>query len=400
MKCFTKVAPLETDHLTFTATAMNAETAPNSGPSLADSADQRGGVLRFESIPALSLDVATKSAWDAVRGALPWATTSFFSHDFICAVAELLPHIEVGVAFRGDEPIAFLPFQRCGTVAKPVGLGINDAHGLLLKPGEELRLTTLLDALGVTSYPFHAAPVSSQDVAEFEVGRTRAFLADLTVDPLGYEHYLKSRNKTIGKQPQKTRRLARDLGPIRFEFDCRDSRMLERLVELKRQQYQRTYTFDILSVEWIRDLLSKLHRKSSGAMRGILNVLYAGDQPVALHYGMVEGQMLHYWFPVFDPDYAYCSPGTELFLQVAREATEQGFTAIDMGYGEQAYKHKLTNVVSEMSYGLVDKSARRRAMFRVSNSMRSKMKRLMLREKLKPFARRLMPDIGKGQYVG
>lgn len=131
---------------------------------------------------------------------------------------------------------------------------------------------------------------------------------------------------------------------------------------------------------------------------GILSVLYAGSIPVVLHYGMIERDLLHYWFPAYDPTYAYGSPGTQLFLEVARAAASQGVVAIDMGYGEQAYKHKLASTITEMSCGMMDTSRLRCAMYASSLELREKLKHLKLREKLKPLVRKLMPGIGKNSY--
>jgi len=312
-----------------------------------------------------------------------------------------VPNVEVAVGHHAGQLKAILPYQRCANgVARPVGLGINDAHGVLLCSGVEFQFNELLRACQLRRFTFHSSPVDAPSVNEFEAGRTRSFLADLTVDPQGYEHFLRSHNSTIDRQGQKTRKLARQVGPIRFEFDCRDPAMIGRLLELKRSQYRRTYTFDIFSVSWLRKLLYQLHADNSTQPRGILSVLCAGEQPVALHFGMLEGDLIHYWFPVYDPAYSFGSPGTELFLQVAREAANRGVTAIDMGYGEQAYKEKLTNVISEMSYGVMDPSLWRRAVYNGRAALRSKFRDFKMKDRIKPLARKLMPGIGRRGYDG
>ncbi len=49
---------------------------------------------------------------------------------------------------------------------------------------------------------------------------------------------------------------------------------------------------------------------------------------------MIEGDLIHYWFPVYDTTYSYGSPGTILFLEIAKQAVDHGVKSIDFGYGE------------------------------------------------------------------
>jgi CelD/BcsL family acetyltransferase involved in cellulose biosynthesis len=354
---------------------------------------------QFELILPAQLDPQLKSDWDALRGANPAFRSPFFSWRFIEQVAQLVPSVEIGVARLNGRAVAIFPFQRHrGRTGRPVGVGVNDAHGLIARIGHGPSLREMMRHCGLSSFPFHAAPGLSTEVAQFELGRTRSFLADLTIDPRGYEYFLRETRNTIDKQAQKTRRMIRDLGPLRFEFDCQDPRMLDRLIDLKCEQYQRTHTYNILGVPWIQRLLRNFHTQTDSPVRGILNVLFAGEKPVALHFGILEGELLHYWFPVFDPAAGFGSPGTQLFLDVARQARERGIVAIDMGYGEQAYKTKLTNVISEMSYGLVDTNPLRCIWHRQKLALRELWRGSNFRQAVKPYARRLLPWFGRDHY--
>lgn len=340
-----------------------------------------------------------RAEWESIRSAHSCYRSPFFSYDFIEAVSQVLPHVEIAIARHGQKVLAILPFVRKRRLdAAPVGAGVNDAHGLLADSEYPFSFTQFLHKCGLRSFAFHAAPPDSPGVQRYEMGRGRSFLADLTVDPLGYEHHLRQTSSTIDRQGQKSRRLAREVGPLRLEYDCRRTDLIEYLIKLKGLQYQRTHTFNILAVDWIGKLLVKLHGFEEPRIRGLLSVLFAGDQPVALHYGMLDGDLLHYWFPVYDERYAYGSPGTQMFLDIAREAASRGVRAIDMGYSEQAYKFKLTNVITEMSYGLVDPSPFRRHLHRRRLSLRQQLKGLWFKEAIKPIVRRIMPNLGGDRY--
>lgn len=377
------------------------QTAPELPASNCSSpqAPPANGAITIDCVPARDFDACLRSEWDAIRNSSAAYRSPFFSHTFIDAVASVAPNNEAVIARQGGKVVGVLPFQRSKSkVAQPVALGVNDAHAMLAPANSPVATTDLLKAAGARSFLFHAAPLDAPDIRRYEAGRTRAFLADLTVDPLGYEHYLKHNRDTIDRQGQKTRKLIRTKGPLRLEYDCRDPRMLDYLIELKGQQYRRTQIYDILSVDWIQRLLHSLLRKTDSPVRGLLSVLYAGDDPVAMHFGMQEGDLLHYWFPVYDSKYSYGSPGTVLFLEIAKQAVEKGVRAIDFGYGELPYKYKVTNVVTEMSFGLIDSSPLRRAYYRTGVALVTQMKKPWIKERLKPMMRLFMPNFGEHRY--
>lgn len=350
-----------------------------------------------ESIDSLSPD--DLESWHVLRDGQSIYRSPFFSPEFAQSVAACSPaDVRLLVARRGGELCGLMPIETQGKAARPAGLGINDAHGLLAPPGDQLMLTEMLRSAGLHSYEFHAAPPELAASERFETGRTRAFLADLTADPAGYESHLRSTSTTIDRQDQKTRKLIRKQGPLRFEFDCRDSRLVDKLIQWKSEQYRRTHTYDILNVAWIQKLLHHLHQRDRGGVHGILNVLFSGDVPVAMHYGMLDGDLLHYWFPVYDAQFGYGSPGTELFLEVVRHCDKIGVRSIDMGYGEQHYKYKLTNVITEMSYGLADESPLRRGVYRSKQQLRARLKAWKGKDLIKPLARRLLPAWGGNIY--
>jgi CelD/BcsL family acetyltransferase involved in cellulose biosynthesis len=374
---------------------------PNTAPPQEGLSHRMAAATSTRVLPIADVDENLQTQWESLRAASRVYRSPFFSFAFLRAVSEVGLKVEAAVQTAENELVIALPFARhAGRLAMPAGLGINDAHGFLKRGNYQSNPTEFLSASGLQSFRFHAAPPELFETQQYAVGSHRSFLADLRVDPRGYEHYLRHNSDTIDRQGQKTRRLIRKSGPLRLDFDCRDPRMIDYLIKLKGEQYQRTHTYDILAVDWIRRLLHRLHADKDSLVRGIVSVLYAGDQVVALHYGLVERDWLHYWFPVYDAQYSYGSPGTVLFVEIAKQAEEHGFTAIDMGYGEQPYKHKLTNVITEMSYGLIDCSPLRRAIYRTQLAWNKRIKQLWLKELVKPIVRKAIPKLGAKRYGG
>ncbi len=264
----------------------------------------------------------------------------------------------------------------------------------------QLHYIDVLQAAGLRSYTFHALAHRTSEVDHWKFGTTQSFLADLQKHDRGYVAFLEQARETIFKQRRKTKKMIKDLGPLRLEFDCTSNEVRNRLLDLKRDQYKRTHIFDILSVEWVHDVFDQLFQPHFNAeqCRGITSVLYAGDTLVAGHVGLLEGDLMHYWFPVYDPQYHMYSPGTALFLEISKACEERGIKQIDFGYGEQPYKVKLTDTVSDMYYGRFDLSRTRWFCKYLAYVIAMKRKMLPFREHIKFLLRKLNPNFGAKRY--
>ncbi len=71
---------------------------------------------------------------------------------------------------------------------------------------------------------------------------------------------------------------------------------------------------------------------------GVLSTLHAGDTWVASHFGIMHRDMLHYWFPVYNPKLTDYSPGRQLLAAIIRSADATGVACIDRGAGESPAK--------------------------------------------------------------
>ena len=231
------------------------------------------------------------------------------------------------------------------------------------------------------------------------IGTVRSFCATIGDDSTEYLARLGKDHKTIRRQPQKTRKMAREIGPVELEFDCKNPELLDQAIRWKREQYNRTNILDYFSTQWTRDLLAGLYDPDSlgplpGDARGILSVLRSGGNVVALHYGMIEGDLLHYWFPAYDPNYSLYSPGTALFRNIVAAATDNGIRYVDMGYGEQPYKLKQTDTTSEVAYGSISRSGFHRRWRSFETAAVATLKKVPMKETFKRVYRHFKPQAG------
>jgi CelD/BcsL family acetyltransferase involved in cellulose biosynthesis len=321
----------------------------------------------------------------------------YFDLQFTQAVASVRDDVEIAV-IRDEckSIIALLPFQRMSpNHAEPVGGRLNDAHGFLGGAGlSSDELINVFRILKLESFGFHASLKPNGPFSDFEFCELEAHHLDLSAGWDEFFRWVKKNSSTIKRHGQKSRRLEREHGELRFEFHSESEEVLEQLIALKRAKYQRTKTFDILSVDWASDLLRKIHKTQSPNFSGILSTLHAGDRLVTAHIGMITDNLLHYWFPTFDPEFAQYSPGTELLLRVAKQACEQNIQKLDLGYGNDAYKFKFCNATDRVSVGLVTDSKLAFQTAKAKYVWRQRLKSIPMKPTVKRVLRQVYPNFG------
>jgi CelD/BcsL family acetyltransferase involved in cellulose biosynthesis len=358
------------------------------------------GPGEIELISAGQLRGELAERWSNLRSQNDRFASPYFDIEFTKAVARIRPDVEIAVlSDRAGQVNAFLPFQRVGTRGEPIGGLLNDVHGVIGSVSDQADFAKRVMATAdLSSFSFHASNMNDPGINQCVFRHLSSHYIDLRSGWDVYEKWSRFHSTTIRRHRQKTRAMSRHFGPLRFEFDCRDPDLLERLIELKRTKYQRTKTFDILSVQWAADLLREISQIQTRNFKGLLSVLYAGDELVAAHFGMVTDQILHYWFPTFDSRYAKFSPGTELLLRVARQAAEQGVTKVDLGYGDDSYKFKFCNGHESVSFGRVTSSRLAFELARRQYEIRQGLKQMPMKPLAKTVLRRFFPRFGEWNF--
>ena len=383
--------------LVLQATTLTIEDAPLSQPALVLSKTANMS-LEIRIVSANALSDVTIARWNEIRRSSDSYRSPFFAPRFTQLVASIKPDVQVAEFWRGEDLVGILPFElNARGQAIPVAGAFNDAHGIICQLNS-INYSDFFKNSDLRSYRFHALAGDAEGFEPYVFGTTASYLADLERHEQGYVSFLEKERATIFKQRRKTKKMIKDLGPLRLEFDCRDESVMQQAIALKRDQYQRTNIFDILSVDWAREMLYRFWQDTQHECRGLLTALYAGDHVVAIHYGLLEGNWLHYWFPVFDPKYHQYSPGTALFLEIARKNKELGLSKIDMGYGEQSYKLKLTDTISYMPHGFIDNSPIRWWTERCRYMSMMQLKQIPFKETAKMCIRKVWPNFGASRY--
>jgi CelD/BcsL family acetyltransferase involved in cellulose biosynthesis len=306
------------------------------------------------------LSASDRAAWTAMQSKAhlqgsPELANPFLSPEFALAVGRYRRGVRIAVVREGGEPGAFFAYQRSVTgVGRAIGLGISDAQGLVHRPGFEWDARELLRACGLAVWEFDHL-VEGQRA--FETGATGSFASPVMDVDQGYEAYLAHLRSQAPKFTKSTlakeRKLGRDAGEVRYVHDERDPAVLRTLMGWKSAQYRRTGRSDRFAHAWITDLVRRLFHTRSEPFAGILSVLYAGDKPIAAHFGLRTERVLACWFPAYDPAYSKYSPGLVLHLRMAEAAAADGIAYLDLGRGQKEYKDSLKTREITVSEGWV-----------------------------------------------
>jgi CelD/BcsL family acetyltransferase involved in cellulose biosynthesis len=340
-------------------------------------------------VPARSLDDAQLERWSEIQRDVPSLASPFFSPQFTRIIASVRDDVQVGLLEQGGETVGFFPFQRRRLgVGAPVGLNLSDYHGLIATDGVAIDPVELIRACGLKTWEFDHLPATQTWFASFSHRERSSVVMDLSE---GYEAYAQARREsgssTISQLGQKSRKLAREHGELRYVQHTAERATFELLLDWKQRQHEQTGAVNILARDWIREVLRGVHEAQGEDFAGLLSVLYAGERIVAIHLGMRSRTVLHSWFPAYDPAYSRYSPGQILFLKLAEGMPALGVSAIDLGPGEQQHKLTMQSYGTPLLSGMVEVPSLAARAVRTRQAARALVRRTALAPRLRSFAR-------------
>jgi len=236
-----------------------------------------------------------------------------------------------------------------------VGLALSDYQGPIVIAEAEWTPEQILRGCRTTTWEFDHLLASQHQFAKYVHVTDHSPTMDLSK---GYAEYEKTRLRLGGKRLRDayrcSRKLEREVGPIRFERHVCDRELLYTLINWKRAQCQRTGTFDYFSLEWTVALIEMIHSRQSSDFGGLLSALYVDDTLLAIHYCLRSSTVWHSWFPAYDHQFANYSPGLILLVQLAKAAAAERIHHIDLGKGADFYKTRFMTGSIEIAEGAVE----------------------------------------------
>jgi len=296
------------------------------------------------------------ATWSRLQRADTTLESPYFHPDFSQCVASVRDDVEIGVIQQNGESVGFFPFQRRGKhAATPVGGRLSDYQGGICQRDVSWNAKEILTECGLTHWHFDHMLVSQAPWSAYHHATDLSPQINVAGSFEAYRMGLrKSAANEMRQTERKARKLAREIGPLRLEFRSPDRGLLEQLIRWKSLQYQRTRTTDVFSFPWTTALLDAIHTHPGEHLSGVLTVLYGGERPVAMHFGMQCRGLLHWWFPTYDPALASYSPGRILLLEMLQAAQSNDIHKIDLGRGVAPYKARAMTGSVTVAEGCVD----------------------------------------------
>jgi CelD/BcsL family acetyltransferase involved in cellulose biosynthesis len=296
--------------------------------------------MKFSIMGGTELAAEHRSVWLELQRHNADLASPYFCPEFVMAVAAVRDDVMITVLEDGGKVVGFFPFQRgrFGS-GRPVGGSLSDYHGAILADGATFDVDDLLRESRLGLWTFDHLIASQSSFAAYHRARAVSPALDLSRGYAAYRKRLKDAGRERATQfDRKARKLARDVGPLRFEAHTTDRRVLSQVLEWKSEQCKRTGVADFFALSWTRDLVERILAIREPHFSGELSALMAGDHLVAAHLGMRSSRAWHWWFPVYDHAFGPYSPGGILLLHVAEEAARRGLEMLDLGKGDDSYK--------------------------------------------------------------
>ena len=317
--------------------------------------------LEINTIPAASLDEDHIQTWADIRATNPGLDNPCFHSAFTRITGTVCPNTEVGVIKKRGEIRGFFPFERVSNhTGRAVCAEMSDFHGLITRPDEAIDLRVLLRGCRLSSWGFDHLPADQHSFREYHHNLDDSPYMDLQD---GYDRYLEQKkaegSSVIRQAERKARKIAREVGPLRFVWHDDDVALTDLLVEWKANQLIQKNYANVFALSWLTPLIKRFHQSKEAGFCGVQSVLYAGDQPIAIHSGFLGMPVFSSWIPAYNADFSRYSPGLILHLELARKATELGVARIDLCRGYNQLKRSLMSGAFPVAIGTVTSNALR-----------------------------------------
>ena len=312
--------------------------------------------MNISTLPATHLSDERIAAWTQLQRENSTLDGPFFCPDFVRLVAEERAGVEVAELQENSRPVGFFPYYRDrGNVGRPIVGRFSDFQGLVCPADLEWEPFELLRACGLSAWCFDGVLASQAPASKYHFARSQSTYLDLSS---GFEAYRLERRSAgsdeLRETLRKSRKIERDVAPLRFEAYSQDLSALDTLIRWKRDQLQALKRNDCFSESWVVPMLERVAMYRGQQFSGMLSTLHAGETLLAVNLGMRSDRVLHGWVTAFNREYRKFSPGLLLIVKLAQAAESLGIRRIDMGRGDESFKRSFASGAIPLAEGAVD----------------------------------------------
>jgi CelD/BcsL family acetyltransferase involved in cellulose biosynthesis len=295
--------------------------------------------MKIEVVHPGELGPSERARWRSIQQATPSLANPFLCPEFTVAVGRLRPQARVAVLSDGPEIVGFFPFERRRLgYGVPIGAWHTDCQGLVHVADLDWNPQELLRAAGLGVWEFSHLVDGQKPFERYQTARRPSPIMDLSGGFGAFLAQLHQNTSQFRRLPRLQRKLSREIGDVRFVYDLHDFHELRRVMAWKSAQYLRAGWVDRFAQRWFVQLLEQFLETRSENFSGVLSMLYAGNEPVAGHFGLCSDRVMAHWFPAYDTRFGRYKPGLMMHLGLAEGAAAAAVQHIDLGPGTETYK--------------------------------------------------------------
>lgn len=280
----------------------------------------------------------------------------FLSPDWAIAVERAQARQQIRVAVIRDQGSerGFFAARACASTAMPAGAPMCDYQAVVCEPGLEIDPRRLTAALGVRRLDFSQMLERQAAFKPYAHGRADSHVVDVGDGFAAYQAGRKAAGVGVLKDAaKKSRKVEREVGPVRLTAFSRDRGDFDQLIAWKRAQFRATGQTDIFSADWPLRLMEQLFETDDAGFRGGLFTLHLGDKLAAAHFHLCRPPVVHGWIISHDPAFDRYSPGILLFVELLAWMDQQPYSRLDLGCGDYRFKAELANAQETIMNGFV-----------------------------------------------
>lgn len=341
------------------------------------------------SVAELGPDLVAR--WRAIQAGAPALGSPFFCPGFSQAVGRHRPDLRIAVLpddGAGAGPGGFFQFHRKAGGGVPVGGGICDYQGVIAAPEALPDAAALLRACALPAFDFNHALAEQPLFAAQAFWRSASPRADLSAGIEAWRDHVKAQSSAYKTLERKRRKLARELGDLRFVVHDPSPAAWQSFLDWKGRSLGKQGVHGFLAEPWLAGLMQDLRDTRTPDFGGYLSTLYAGERLVAAHFGLRSARAWHWWFPTYDETLGSYSAGLVLMLFCIEEAAAAGLAELDFGRGTQRYKREFSNRSRPLCEGSLERWDRPAGMLRGLRKTGQRAVNQLLPDRAANFARR------------
>lgn len=294
--------------------------------------------------------------WRDFQRATPTLRNPYLAPEFSVVVGRHRPQARVAVLSHGPRVVGFFPFERGRLGAGgPIAHNLTGGQGVVHAPGAEWDPEQLLRACGLAVWEFDSLVEGQEPFRPYEAVRVACPIMDLG---RGWDAYLAERldrsPSTFRDLPRRRRKLAREVGEVRFVHDTADRAALRTLMAWKSDQYRRTGRSDRFTWPGVPEILDELLGTRTATFSAVLSGLYAGDVLASATVVLRSHCAAAGWFSGYDRALSRYSVGMQAQLAAAEAFAGAGVRHLQMGRGPRdVYKQALKSYDAVVAEGRV-----------------------------------------------